>query len=165
MANEAYKDWYVQGLQALKSATEQDGEGPNEIVTMIQSPDLKEIMASSSKVLGQHAQKLTQLLQKAGGKSDGMDNVIMDGIRAGAGQMIQAAKDPAVRDASIVAASQITIHYFIAAYGTLASTARHLGLDDDAKVLKQMSDEMKDGDERLSDIAKGGVNKQAQAAA
>ena len=93
-----------------------------------------------------------------------MPNVMMEGLRAGSGQMIQAAKDPAVRDASIIAASQLTIHYFIAAYGTLASTAKHLGLDDDAKTLKQMADDMKAGDERFNEVAKSSVNKQAQSA-
>lgn len=165
MANGAYKDWYVQGLQALMSAVEQDGDDPSRVAGTVQSPDLKEVMAGGAKVLKTHAQSLTQLLQKAGGTPGGTPNVIMEGIRAGAGQMIEAAKDPAVRDASVIAASQIAIHYFIAAYGTLASTARHLGLDEDAKILKQMVEEMKTGDERLVAVAKGSVNERAQAAA
>ena len=165
MANDAYKNWYVQGLQALKSATEQGKGDPGETSNAISSPQLKEIMAGSSKVLMQHAQTLDRLLTKAGGTAGGTPNAIMEGIRAGSGHMIQAAKDPAVRDASIIAASQITVHYYIAAYGTLASTAKHLGLDEDAKMLKQMTDEMKVGDERLTDLAKSTVNPQAQSAA
>ena len=164
MANEAYKDWYEQGLQAMKSASEQGKGDPSETTEMISSPELKELMMSSSKVLTQHAQNIAQLLEKSGGTSSGMPNVMMEGLRAGSGQMIQAAKDPAVRDASIIAASQLTIHYFIAAYGTLASTAKHLGLDDDAKTLKQMADDMKAGDERFNEVAKSSVNKQAQSA-
>ena len=164
MSNQAYKDWYVQGLRALKSATEQDKSDPSEAVKSISSPDLKEIMTGSLNVLTKHAENIDQLLKKAGGSADSMRNVIMEGLRAGSAEMIQAAKDPAVRDASIIAASQLTIHYYIAAYGTLAYTANNLRLDEDAKILKQMTDEMKIGDERLVEVAKGSVNKTAQAA-
>ena len=165
MANDIYKEWYVQGLQALKSAADQGKGDTSETSGMITSPELKEMMAASTKYLSQHADNIAQLLKKAGGDTSGMKNVIMEGIRAGAGQMTGAAKDPAVRDASIVAASQIAIHYYIAAYGTLASTAKHLGLTEDARMFKQMTDEMKDGDKRFTELAESMINKQAQAAA
>ena len=164
MANEAYKEWYEQGLQAMRSATEQSKTNPDDMSDAISSPELKEIMTTGSKAMTQHAQNIAQLLERSGGTSSDMPNVIMEGLRAGSKQMIQAAKDSAVRDASIIAASQLTIHYFIAAYGTLASTAKHLGLEDDAKLLKQMADQMKAGDERFTEIAKSSVNKQAQIA-
>lgn len=163
MADQAYKDWYVQGLRALMSAIAQDQGDPGDAATSIQSQDLKELMTGSSKVMAEHSRSLSHLLQKAGGTTDGMHNVIMEGIRAGAGQMIQSAKDTAVRDASVIAASQIAVHYYIAAYGTLASTASHLGLEEDAKTLKQMCDQMKVGDEHLVRVAKGAVNDQAAA--
>ena len=164
MANEAYKDWYVQGLQAMKSATQEGMSDPSNTANSVQSSELKTLLTQSSEILHKHAQNIAQLLEKSGGTSGSIPNVIMEGIRTGSGHMIQAAKDPDVRDASIIAASQITVHYFIAACGTLASTAKHLGLDEDAATLKQMSDEMKAGDERLIDIAKSSVNKQAQSA-
>ena len=161
MANDAYKDWYVQGLQALSSAIGQDKGDPAETSNAISAPELKEIMTGSTKVMAQHAQTLGQLLERAGGTAGDTPNVIMQGIRAGSGHMIQAAKDPAVRDASIIAASQVAVHYYIAAYGTLASTAKFLGLEEDAKALKQLTDEMKTGDERLTEVAKSIVNKKA----
>ena len=163
MANEAYKDWYVLGLQAVKSAIEAGKGDPSNTSNSISSPELKELLVGSSAVLTDHAQKIVHLLGKAGGASSSTPNVIMEGLRAGSGHMIQAASDPAVRDASIIAASQITAHYFIAAYGTLASTAKHLGLDEDAKMLKRMTDEMKVGDERLTEIGKSSVDKKAAA--
>ena len=164
MAKEAYREWYEQGLQAMKAATEQSKGRPGGTSDVISAPELKEIMAAGSNAMTQHAQNIAQLLERSGGTSSGMPNVIMEGLLAGSKQMIQAAKDPAVRDASIIAASQLTIHYFIAAYGTLASTAKHLGLEEDAKMLKQMADQMKAGDERFTELASS-VNKQAQSAA
>ena len=161
MAAEAYKDFYVQGLQALKSASDQGKGDTGDTAGSITSPELKEVMSASSKILAQHADKIAQLLQKAGGDPSGMKNVIMEGIRAGAGQIIGAAKDPDIRDASVITASQIAVHYYIAAYGSLASTAKHLGLDEDARTFSRMTDEMKAGDKRLTEIAEGRANQQA----
>ena len=164
MANDAYKDFYVQGLQALKSASDQGKGDTSATSDAITSPELKELMNASTKVMARQAEEIAQLIQKHGGDAGGMKNPFMEGIRAGASHMIQSAKDPAVRDASITAASQLAIHYYIAAYGTLASTAKHLGLDEDAKAFKRMTDEMKTGDERFTALAEGTVNKQAQSA-
>ncbi len=161
MAAEAYKDFYVQGLQALKSASDQGKGDTGDTAGSITSPELKEVMSASSKILAQHADKIAQLLQKAGGDPSGIKNVIMEGIRAGAGQIIGAAKDSDIRDASVITASQIAIHYYIAAYGSLASTAKHLGLDDDAQTFSQMTEEMKTGDKRFTELAEGKANKQA----
>lgn len=161
MAAEAYKDFYAQGLQALKSASDLGREDAGNTASSITSPELKEAMAESSRFLSQHADRIAHLLQKAGGSPSGMRNVIMEGIRAGAGQIIEAAKDPEIKDASIITASQIAIHYYIAAYGTLASTAKHLGLNEDARTFSHMVDEMKAGDKRLTEIAEGMANRQA----
>lgn len=163
MANQAYKDWYVQGLQALKSASDQAAGDTKATSGAITSPELKQAMEASSKVLAEHADSIARFLQKAGGDTGGMKNAIMEGIRTGSGHMVQAAGDGAVRDASIIAASQIAIHYYVAAYGTLASTARHLGLDEDAQAFKRMTDDMKAGDARFTEMAESMANPQAAA--
>lgn len=46
-------------------------------------------------------------------------------------------------------------------YGSLASTAKHLGLNEDAQTFSQMADEMKAGDKRFTELAEGKANKQA----
>ena len=108
MAAEAYKDFYVQGLQALKASDQGKGD-TGDTAGSVTSPELKEVMNASSKILAQHADNIAQLLRKAGGDPNGMKNVIMEGIRAGAGQIIGAAKDSDIRDASVITASQSTI--------------------------------------------------------
>ena len=77
--------------------------------------------------------------------------------------MLQPAQYAGVREASVVAAAQIATHYFIAAYGTLASNAKHLGLDQDAGTLKGMADEMKAADARMTEIAEDMANRRASA--
>ena len=66
-----------------------------------------------------------------------------------------------MRDASVIAAAQIALHYYIAAYGTLASNAKHLGKEEDARVLKQLTDESKQQDEKFTQLAQSFINKRA----
>ena len=163
MADEAFKAWYMQGLQAVKTAADQGKAASASAHGQNMPPEIRELMEGGAKVFGKHAETLGQLLSKAGGSPGDMSNPFWDGIQKGSQQMIQAAQDSDVREASVVAAAQIATHYFTAAYGTLASNAKHLGLDEDAKALKGMSDEMKASDEQMTKLAEGKFNRQASA--
>ncbi len=165
MADDAYKQWYVQGLQALKTAGDHGKEAASDTLKVITAPELKQLVETGSKMAEQQASKITDLLRKAGGNPGGMPNKIEEGIRLGNREVVGAAKDPAVRDASVIAAAQIALHYYIASYGTLAASAKHLGLGDDAQTFKQMSDEIKAQDERFTHLAETMTNKRAAAPA
>jgi ferritin-like metal-binding protein YciE len=70
------------------------------------------------------------------------------------------------KDAALIAAAQRVEHYEIAAYGTAATLANNLDLDDAADVLGQTLDEEETADKLLTKIATGsmfrsGVNEQA----
>ncbi|WP_165361204.1 ferritin-like domain-containing protein [Lichenibacterium ramalinae] len=164
MASEAFKAWYVQGLQAVKTAADQGQAASSHAQAQGVPPEVKTIMEGGAKVFGQHAEALGRLLQGAGASPGSMPNAFMDGIQKGSQQMIQAAQDPGVREASVVAAAQIATHYFIAAYGTLASNAKHLGLTEDAATLKGMADEMKAADQHMTGIAETMANARASSA-
>lgn len=43
--------------------------------------------------------------------------------------------EPGLRDAGLIASAQRVEHYEIAVYGTLATWAKHLGLENDMKML------------------------------
>lgn len=161
MANDAFKAWYVQGLQAVKTAADQGKAASGSAHAQNAPPEIRELLEGGAKVFGTHAETLGQLLRKAGGTGDTVPNLFWDGIQKGSQQMIQASQDSGVREASIVAAAQIATHYFIAAYGTLASNAKHLGLDEDGRMLKGMTDEMKAADERMTRLAEDKANKRA----
>lgn len=161
MASEAFKAWYVQGLQAVHAAAEQGRAASGSEHARNAPPEIRNLMEGGAKVFGQHAESLGRLLRQAGGTPSSTPNPFWDGIQKGSQQMIQAAGDDGVREASVVAAAQIATHYFIAAYGTLASNAKHLGLDEDAKTLKGMADEMKGADERMTELAEEKANKWA----
>lgn len=72
--------------------------------------------------------------------------------------------DPSAIDAALIAAAQKVEHYEISAYGTLATFAMTLGLDEVASLLKKSLNEEELADKKLSEIAKGSVNADAAAA-
>ncbi|NDW07524.1 YciE/YciF ferroxidase family protein [Jiella pacifica] len=63
-----------------------------------------------------------------------------------------------LRDAALIASAQRIEHYEIAVYGTLATYAKMLGLENDHQILNGILGEEKDADDLLTDIAVGMVN-------
>ncbi len=164
MANENLKQFYMQGLQALKVAGQKGHEAASATLGVVTSPELKQLVQQDTEMTQQHAKQLGELLQKAGGQAGNIDNPIIEGIQAGAKQIRAAAKDDATRDAGIVDSAQIALHYYIAAYGSLAAHAKMLEMSDAAGMLKAMAEECKQQDQKFTDLAKRAVNPQSKAA-
>src|SRR3712207_3005921 len=70
-------------------------------------------------------------------------------------------QDRDLRDAGIIASAQRVEHYEIAVYGSLATWAKQLGLDEDVQTLLAILEEEKRTDERLSLLAKRMINPDA----
>lgn len=70
-----------------------------------------------------------------------------------------------VLDAAIIAAAQKMEHYEICAYGTARAFARELNLGQVAELLEQTLDEEYEADDRLTDLAVGRINEEAEGGA
>ena len=68
-------------------------------------------------------------------------------------------------DACLIAAGQRAEHYEMAAYGTLVAWAIAMGHSEAADLLQHTLDEEKAADEKLSELAEGGINQEAADAA
>jgi ferritin-like metal-binding protein YciE len=73
-------------------------------------------------------------------------------------------QDRDVRDAGLIASAQRVEHYETAVYGSLATWAKQLGLDEDLQALLGNLEDEKRTDERLTALAKRVVNPDAAAA-
>ena len=99
--------------------------------------------------------------EKARGKHcDGIAGIIEEG-RA----VMEEELDPATLDACLIASAQRSEHYEMAAYGTLAAWAKVMGHSEAAELLNATLEEEKATDEKLNELAEGGINQQAAAAA
>jgi len=73
--------------------------------------------------------------------------------------------DEMTMDAALVASAQRVEHYEMAMYGTLVAWARVMGNEEAAELLQENLDEEKATDEKLTEIAEGGINETAAAGA
>jgi ferritin-like metal-binding protein YciE len=127
------------------------------------NPELKSALQEHLDVTRQQITRLEQIFKGLNQKPTGETCKGMKGLIKEGDDLISNAKDPAVRDASIITAAQRVEHYEMAGYGTVKTYARQLGKPEYAQILEQILDEEKEADESLSEIANS-VNIEAKVA-
>jgi ferritin-like metal-binding protein YciE len=106
-------------------------------------------------------QVFASIEEKVRGKHcDGIAGIIEEGKA-----IMEEEFDEVTMDACLIAAGQRAEHYEMAAYGTLVAWARAMGHDEAADLLQETLDEEKAADDKLSEIAEGGINQEAADAA
>jgi ferritin-like metal-binding protein YciE len=112
-----------------------------------------------------HVERLEQVFasldEKVRGKHcDGIAGIIEEGK-----SVMEEDLDGKTLDACLIAAGQRSEHYEMAAYGTLVAWAEAMGHTKAAQLLTTILDEEKAADEKLTSLARGGINDRAAAAA
>jgi ferritin-like metal-binding protein YciE len=125
------------------------------------SPELKAAFDSHREETQGHVERLEEVFasldEKVRGKHcDGVAGIIDEGKA-----VMEEDFDDATMDACLIASGQRAEHYEMAAYGTLVAWARVMGHDDAADLLQQTLDEEKAADEKLNQLAEGGINQNA----
>ena len=92
-------------------------------------------------------------------KCKGMEGLISEGEK-----MMGEDMTAEVLDAAIIASAQKIEHYEICGYGTARAYARQLKLGEVAELLEETLDEEYEADDRLTDLAIGSVNEEAEEA-
>ena len=112
-----------------------------------------------------HVEKLEQVFELLeekvrGTHCDGIAGIIEEGKR-----VMEEDFDDETMDACLIAGGQRSEHYEMAAYGTLVAWAKAMGHEEAAGLLEEILEEEKAADEKLTQIAEGGVNAGAASAA
>jgi ferritin-like metal-binding protein YciE len=108
-----------------------------------------------------HVTRLERAFQAVGSSARAKTCEAMKGLIAEGQEAIDAQGDPNVKDAALIAAAQRVEHYEIAAYGTARTFARRLGKPDAARLLEETLNEEKAADQKLTQLAESGINRQA----
>jgi ferritin-like metal-binding protein YciE len=126
---------------------------------MMQAASSDELRSAFEQHLGEtreHLQRVSELLPTFGIQPtetcEGMEGLIREGEK-----IVAAQGDPMAKDAALIAAAQRIEHYEIAGYGTAATLADILDLDDAKDMLGQTLDEEETADRLLTKIATGGM--------
>jgi ferritin-like metal-binding protein YciE len=129
------------------------------------SPELRAAFETHLGETKTHLQRLEAVFEiideKARGKHcDGMAGILEEGK-----SIMEEDFDDATMDACLIAAGQRAEHYEMAAYGTLAAWANAMNHSEAADLLEMTLEEEKIADQKLTKIAKAGVNSRAARAA
>lgn len=86
----------------------------------------------------------------------------MEGLIRESEKVLGEDMSPKVLDAAVVACAQKIEHYEICGYGTARAYARELNLGEVAELLEETLNEEYQADDRLTDLAVGGLNQKAE---
>jgi ferritin-like metal-binding protein YciE len=126
------------------------------------SADLKAGFEQHLKETKNQVARLEQVCKQVGCKTGGNTCEAMEGLIAEGEEVLSLKLDPDAQDAGLIAAAQKVEHYEIALYGTLCAWAKQLGHQDAASQLHETLEEEKRTDEKLTQLAKAGINQRAQ---
>src|SRR5688572_26997388 len=122
--------------------------------------NLKSAFESHLSETAEHVSRLEEIFEMFGKPARGKHCAGMAGLIEEGKEILAEESPESVTDASLICAAQKVEHYEIAAYGTMATYAKMLGMDDALSLLKQTLSEEKAADEKLSELA-GSINFEA----
>ena len=154
-------DAFIDELRDSYDAEKQLVKALTKLAKAASSDDLRAAFESHRAETEGHVQRLEEVFatldEKVRGKHcDGIAGIIEEGK-----SIMEEDFDEAAMDACLIAAGQRAEHYEMAAYGTLIAWAKAMGHDEAVDLLQQNLDEEKAADEKLTEIAEGGINEAA----
>ncbi len=152
MSNDSLKQLVMQGLSAMKAGSEVAARATDEISNDASHPALKQALEQGNRTSKQWAERIDRAVEQAGSRAQ-QDNPIMQAHYEVSRRIRQQAPAATSRDLGIVAGGQLALHYWIAAFGTMASYTKQLGMDDVARDMTSCVDEAKQADDKHTEIA------------
>jgi ferritin-like metal-binding protein YciE len=153
---------YREQLKDLYNAEMQLTDALPKMAEKASSSDLQrafqEHLRQTEKQINRLDQIFVELNEKPGRKKcKGMEGLIKEGE-----EYLKENGDAAVIDAGLISAAQRVEHYEIAGYGTVRAFAEQLGYGKAASLLQETLDEESSTNEKLTRLAEGKINRQAQ---
>ena len=160
MAANSLQELFVEELRDIYDGERRITKALPKMAKAASSETLREaLMSHLDETEGQIA-RLEQVFREIGETARAKKCEGIVGLVAEADEVMQEL-DGAVLDAALIASAQKVEHYEIASYGTLAYFADLLGQSRAKQLLGQTLEEEKAADEKLNDIAKTDVNREA----
>jgi ferritin-like metal-binding protein YciE len=162
MAAKSLQDLFVEELRDAYDAEKRLIKALSKMARAADSPQLKTAFTTHGRETERQVTRLEQVFRSIGEpvrgkKCDGIIGIIEEGNSA------MEEMEGSLLDAALIAGAQRAEHYEIAAYGTLAYFAELLGHQRAKDLLGETLDEEKAADEKLTQVAKSDVNRQALA--
>ena len=162
MKLDSLRTLWIEELRDLYSAETQLVKALPKMAKKATNPELKEAFESHLEETRNHVERLEEIFSRLGKKPTGKTCKAMKGLIEEGSEMMQEDGPESVLDAGIISAAQKVEHYEIAGYGTARTFASILGEDEAEDLLQETLDEEGAADEKLTEIAEGVVNEEAE---
>jgi ferritin-like metal-binding protein YciE len=164
MKLDSLRTLWIEELRDLYNAETQLVKALPKMAKKASNPELKEAFENHLEETQNHVERLDQIFSQLGKKPTGKTCKAMKGLIEEGSEMMQEDGPDSVLDAGIIAAAQRIEHYEIAGYGVVRTFASILGEDEAEDLLQETLDEEGAADEKLTEIAEGVVNEEAEEA-
>jgi ferritin-like metal-binding protein YciE len=155
------RDLYIAELQEIRSVEEQLVAALPRMADVAGHPELKQGIQTHLEETRAQQSRVEEILRRHSAEPREHVDQAMQAMLQEAVKWASMVQDQNLRDAGLIASAQRVEHYEIAVYGSLATWAKQLGLDDDLQVLLAILEEERRTDERLSRLAKRMINPDA----
>ncbi len=159
---ESLHDMFVKELRDVYHAEKQITKALPKMAKNAESEALRTAFETHLEETRRQVERLEQIFEDLDERARAQRCAGMEGIIEESEELIGELEGP-VNDAALVASAQKVEHYEIAAYGTLETYARTLGLGSTADLLRETLDEEKATDKKLTQLAEAQLNQQATA--
>ena len=160
---DSFRDMYLTELQELRSVEAQLVEALPKMADMASHPELKQAIHAHFDETRSQQSRLDEILRRHNVDPREHVDQAMQAMLREAEKWAGMVQDQDLRDAGLIASAQRVEHYEIAVYGSLATWAKQLGLEEDLQALHDILEEEKRTDEKLSTLAKCVINPDATA--
>jgi ferritin-like metal-binding protein YciE len=154
-------DLLLHEVQDMYHAEKQVVKALPDVAEQAASPELKSALEEHLQQTKVHVKRLERVFEMLGQEPKATKCKAMKGILDEGEDTISEKGSSETIDAAIIMSAQKVEHYEIAAYGSLAAWADMLGLQDIKQLFGQTLDEEKAADEKLTELAKAGLNQRA----
>lgn len=157
MSLDSLSDLLTDELKDLYSAENQLLIALPKMAKKATSEELKAAFTSHLAETQGHVERLNTIATKLEISLGGKKCMAMEGLVKEGDEILEEDGEDAVIDAALIGAAQRVEHYEIAAYGTTRAMADALGHQEVVDLLQLTLDEEGAADEKLTEIAEGGV--------
>jgi ferritin-like metal-binding protein YciE len=164
MAKKKYENLHDLLLLKLHSLYDIETQLVTALPKMVKGASDRELKAAFDKHLGEtetHVERLEEALMQLGEKSTKEKVEAIRGLVKDASWVLKSIKNDAARDALLIAAGQYVEHYEMAGYGAAREWADLMGHSEVTELLEATLAEEKAADEKLNELAEGGINSRA----
>ena len=150
-------DLYVEQLKDAYSAEKQAAEALPKMAEAASTPELQQAFEHHLTETQAQLEMVREILDNLDENPTSKVCKAMQGLVEEGSEIIKEDGSPKVKDAALILAAQKIEHYEIATYGGLRAYARMLGHNDAAKTLNQILDQEYAEDQKLDQLAEGGI--------